>query len=189
MRLCADMKWSDCSSKVRMRKHLANFVCARKSNLRRIFEGKALPAFNHVELSIKCGKVAERSYFVFLKRSRNKSRIMGVCSTNRLFDLIDDFDFLREQMNASNIEFILDDPKVTLDGNKLLEEANKKPQIKTVLAELLGMIGVVSGATAIFSGEFNQIKVLTLILGLIFWVGSVVAGNWKRPKYVLVDQN
>ena len=91
MRLCADMKWTDCSSKVRMRKHLASFICAKKSNLKRIFEGIALPASNHVELSIKCGKVAERSYFVFLKRSRKKSRIMGVCSTNRLFDLIDDF--------------------------------------------------------------------------------------------------
>ena len=188
MRLRADIKWTDCSSTVRLRKHLVSFNCAKKSNLKRIFKGAAPPASDQVELSVKCGRVAERSYFVFLRRSRNKSRIMGSCSTNRLFDLIDDFDFLKEHMIKSNIEFILSDPKVTLDGNKLFQEGKREPQMKTVLADLFGIIGVVSGAAAIFFGEFNQITIIVLILGLIFWVGSVVAGNWKRPRYVLIDQ-
>lgn len=190
MRLSADIKWIDLTSKARMREHLLDFICNKRKNLKRIFEGSNPPDFDRVEISVKCGKVAERSSFVFLRRPRNKSRIIGACSTKNLIDLIDDFDFLKEQMNKSNLNYTLSDPKVYLDDKKLVEEADKRSfQMKSLLADFLGIIGFISGAATIFFfGEFNQITILSLILGLIFLMGSAVIGCLNHPKYVLVEQ-
>ncbi len=190
MRLSADIKWTDCASAARMRKHLIGFVCSEKSNLKRIFEGSTPPVFDRVELSVKCGKVAERSSFVFLRRAGNKSRIVGACSTNNLVDLIDDFDFLEEQMNKSNLTFTLGDPKIYLNNNKLIEEADRGfLPMKSVLADFFGIIGFISGATAyLLFGELNQITVVSFILGLIFFMASFVIGCWNRPKYVLIEK-
>jgi len=189
VQLIADVKWNDRSPIVRLRKQLVGFICSEKTSLKRIFEDSAPLVSDHVELSIKCGKVNKRSYFVFFRNSRNKSRIMGACSTNRLVDLIDDFDFLKEQMTKSNIAFNVSDPKVTLDGNKLIEGMdNKILKMKTVLADFFGIISFASGATAyLFFGELNQITISMFILGLVFWIGSVVAGERSRPKYVLIE--
>ena len=189
MRLIADVKWNDCSPIVRLRKQLVGSICSEKSSLKRIFEKSVPPVSDRVELSIKCGKVNKRSYFVFLRKSRNKSHILGACSTNRLVDLIDDFDFLKEQMIKSNIEFSISDPKVNLDRNKFFEGTdNRFLKMKTVLADFFGIISFASGATAyLFFGEVNQITISMFILGLVFWIGSVVAGERSRPKYVLIE--
>jgi len=189
VRLYADVKWTDCSSATRMRKHLGSFVCSKKSNLNRIFKGSTPPSPDQVEVSVKCGKVAERSSFVFLRGSRNKSLIVGICSTNYLVDLIHDFDFLEEHMNKSNLAFTLSDPKITLDNNKLFEKADKGfLQIKSVLAQFFGIVGFISGASAYFLfGENTQVSLISLILGGIFLFGSLAIECWNQPKYFLID--
>ena len=190
MRLSADMKWIGCSSTAKMREHLSDFVCNEKSNFKRIFKESTRPCSDRVEMYIKGGKVTARSRFVFLKCSRKKSRIVGACSTNKLVDLIADFDFLKEQMNRSNLSFTLSDPKVFLDNNELFDTLDKRgSSVKSVLPELLGTIGFVSGATSyLFFREFNQITMVAFILGLIFWVGSVIFGSGNRPKYLFIEQ-
>lgn len=190
MRLSADIKWATYSSTTKMRKHLSDYVCGKKSNLKRIFKGSNIPPSDQVEVSVKCGKVAERSSFVFLRGSRNQSQIIGSCSTNHLVDLIDDFDFLKEQMNQSNLTFTLGDPKIVIENNKAIEKANRRIfQVKSVLADFFGLIGFISGAAAyLLYGEFNQVTLLLFMLGLIFWMGSVVIGCWDQPKYVLIEK-
>lgn len=189
MRLIADVKWNDCSPIVKLRNHLDRFICSEKLNLKRIAKESGISASDHVELSVNCGKVNDRSYFVFLKKSRNKSHIIGACSTNRLVDLIDDFDFLKEQMIKSNTAFSVSDPKVTLDENKFVKGIDRGFfKMKTILADFFGIISFASGATAyLFFGELNQITISMFILGLVFWIGSIVAGERNRPKYVLIE--
>jgi hypothetical protein len=190
MRLSADMKWTSYSSTAKMREHLVDFVCSEKSRFRRIFEGATRPYSGRVEMCIEGGKVTARSYFVFLKCSRKKSRIIGACSTNKLADLIEDFDFLKEQMNKSNLTFTLTDPKIYLDNNELFDTVDRRGlSMKSVLPEFLGTIGFVSGATSyLIFGEFSQITVVSFILGLVFWIGSIFFGSKNRPKYVFIEQ-
>jgi hypothetical protein len=183
VRLSADVKWTGCSSAERIRDHLSDFECSQKSNLKKIFEGQTPPSPSKVELSVKCGIVARRSSFVFLRRAKNKSRIIGVCSTNQLVDLIDDFDFLRNLIGKSNLKLSISDPKVTLGDKKLIVN------MKGLLADFFGIVGFISGATSyILFGEVNQITVISFILGIVFWTGSVVIGRWNRPKYLLIEQ-
>ena len=103
MRLSADMKWTGCSSTAGIKNRLINFVCIEESNFEKIFEATTPPYSGRIEMCINGGKVASRSYFVFLKSSRKKSRIIGECSTNRLADLIEDFDLLKKQMKRINL--------------------------------------------------------------------------------------
>lgn len=190
MRLSADVKWTGCSSAERIRDHLSDFECSPKSNLKKIFEGQTPPSPSKVELSVKCGTVARRSSFVFLRRAKNKSRIIGVCSTNQLVDLIDDFDFLRNLIGKSNLKLSISDPKVTLGDKKLIDKPDKGfLNMKGLLADFFGIVGFISGATSyILFGEVNQITVISFILGIVFWTGSVVIGRWNRPKYLLIEQ-
>ena len=190
MRLSADIKWVGYSSTARMRGHLVDFVCNEKSNFKRIFEEITGSAFDRAEMCVRGGKVTARSCFVFLRCSRKKSRIVGACSTNRLVDLIEDFDFLKEQMKKLNMAFTLSDLKVFLDKNELINTVDKRGlSVKSFLPELLGTIGFISGATSyLILGEFNQITMFAFISGLIFWVGSTIFGSGNRPKYVLIDQ-
>ena len=189
MRLSADMKWMVGSSTTKMREHLVDYVCNEKSDFKGILEQATRPYSDQVEMRVKCGKVITRSYFVFLKCSRKKSRIIGTCSTNKLVDLIDDFDFLKEQMKKSNLTFNLSDPKVFLDNNELFNIEDKRGlSMKIVLPELLGTAGFVSGATSyLIFGEFNIFTVVAFILGFIFWVGASIFGSGNRPKYVLIE--
>ena len=190
MRLMTDIKWKGCSSIKELRKKLASFVCDEKSTLKRVFRESASPAFGQVELSVKCGKVAKRSCFVFLKRSRKKSHIIGACSTNRLVDLVDDFDFLKEQIVNSNFVSSISYPKVILDGDKLIKAFDRGLfRMKSVLADFFGIIGFASGTAYLFFGELNQITISMFILGLFFWIGSVVVGERSRSKYVLIESD
>jgi hypothetical protein len=190
MRLSADMNWTGYSSTTRIREHLVDFICNEKSNFKTIFEGATQPYSGRVEMCIEGGKVNARSYFVFLKYSRKRSRIIGACSTNKLVDLIEDFDFLKEQMNKSNLTFTLSDPKIYLDNNELFDTAGKRGlSMKSILPEFLGTIGFVSGATSyLIFGEFTQITAVSFILGLLFWIGSIFFGSGNRPKYVFIEQ-
>jgi hypothetical protein len=189
VRLSADINWSDYSSTSKMRKHLIRFACSEKSNLKRIFENQ-VPSSDQVEISVKCGKVAKRSFFVFLKCSRNKSRIIGTCSSNKLVDMIDDFSFLEGQMNQSNLTYTLSNPKIFLNSNKIFNNGDKRGlSIKTVLVDLFGTIGFISGATVyIIFGEYNLISMTAFVFGVIFWLGAIIFGSLKRTKYVLIEQ-
>ena len=189
MRLSADIKWIDCSSTT-LRQDLSDYVCSEKSTLTKVFKGSTPPSSKEVEAIVKCGKVAQRSSFVFLRGSRNKSQIIGTCSTNRLVNLIDDFDFLKEQMKKSSLTFALSDPKISLDRNKLVKKADKGFFQKiSVLADLFGIVGFISGAIAyLLFGEFNQITLFSLVLGLGFCLGSAVIVCLNHPKYVLIEQ-
>jgi hypothetical protein len=190
MRLSADMKWTGCSSTARMKGRLFNFVCIENSNFEKIFEDTALQDSGRVEMCVNGGKITSRSYFVFLRRSRKKSRIVGACSTNRLADLIEDFDFLKKQMKRINLTFTLSDPRIFLDDSELLDNVNERRiSMKSVLPEFLGTMGFVSGATSyLVFGQFNQITAVSFILGMVFWIGSIFFGNGNRRKYVLIDQ-
>jgi hypothetical protein len=190
MRLSADMKWTGCSSTARMKGRLFNFVYIENSNFEKIFEDTALQDSGRVEMCVNGGKITSRSYFVFLRRSRKKSRIVGACSTNRLADLIEDFDFLKKQMKRINLTFTLSDPRIFLDDSELLDNVNERRiSMKSVLPEFLGTMGFVSGATSyLVFGQFNQITAVSFILGMVFWIGSIFFGNGNRRKYVLIDQ-
>jgi hypothetical protein len=190
LRLSADIKWTGYSSIEKKREDLFDLVCSDKSTFKQVFEEAILLHSDRVEMCIKGGKKVARSFFVFFKCSRKKSRIIGACSTNKLFDLIEDFDFLREQMSKSNMNFALSEPKVYLDNNEVFDTIDKRGlSIKSVLPEFLGTAGFFSGAISyLVFGEFNQITVVAFILGLISWMGSLVYGNWNRPKYVFIEQ-
>jgi len=173
-----------------MRQDLSDYVCSEKSTLARVFKGLTPPSSDEVEAIVKCGKVAQRSSFVFLRGSRNKSQVIGTCSTNRLVNLIDDFDFLKEQMKKSNLTFAMSDPRVTFDNNNHVEKSDRGfLHTVRVLADLFGIIGFVSGALAcLLFGELNQITLISLVLGLTFCLGSVVVGCFDQPKYVLIER-
>jgi hypothetical protein len=190
VRLSAEIKWTGYSSTEKKREHLFDLVCCDKSTFKRVFEEAILLHSDRVEMCIKGGKKVARSFFVFFKCSPKKSRIIGACSTNKLFDLIEDFDFLREQMNKSNMNFALSEPKVYLDKNEVFNAIDKRRlSIRSVLPEFLGTTGFFSGViSCLIFGEFNQIALVAFILGLISWMGSIVIGNWNRPKYVLIEQ-
>jgi hypothetical protein len=190
LRLSADIKWTGYSSIEKKREHLFDFVCSEKSTFKRVFEIATLPHSDRVEMCVRGGKMVGRSHFVFLKCSRKKSRIIGECSTNRIFDLVDDFDFLMEQMSKSNMNFALSEPKVFLDNNEVFDAIDKRGlSIKSVLPEFLGTTGFFSGAISyLIFGEFNQITIVAFLLGLISWMGSIIYGNWNRPKYVFIEQ-
>jgi hypothetical protein len=190
MRLSADMKWTGSSSTAKLKNRLFNFVCVEETNLKKIFQDTSLPYSGRIEMCVNGGKVNSRSYFVFLKSSRKKSRIIGACSTNRLVDLVEDFDFLKEQMKKLNLTFTLNDPKVFLDNNQLFDNEHKRGiSIKSVLPEFLGTIGFVSGATSyLIFGEFNQITAVSFVLGLLFWIGSIFFGSGNHRKYVFIEQ-
>ena len=189
MRLSADIQWSDYSSTSKMKKHLIGFACSEKLNFKRIFE-RRVPSSDQVEISVKCGKVANRSFFIFLKCSRNKSRIVGTCSTNKFVDIIDDFNFLERQMSRSNLTYTLSNPKIFLDNNKIFNNGDKRGlSIKTVLADIFGTMGFVSGATFyIIFGKFNLISLTGFVFSLIFWIGTITFGVLKRTEYVLIEQ-
>ena len=189
VQLSADIKWKDRSSAIEMKKHLADFSCRKKSRLKRILRIQKSQA-TRIELSLECGEVAKRSCFVFIKRSRNKSRIIGKCSTNNLVDMVDDFDFLKALMNKSNLKFSLSDPKIFLDNAKFLDDEDKQGlQIKNVLADVFGITGFVSGALSyLIFGEINQITVVAFILGLAFWIGSIVFTSKNHPNYILIQK-
>lgn len=190
MRLSADIKWVDYSSLDRMRKQLTPFACRERSNATRIVKDESLYSSDRVEISVRCGKVPERSSFVFFRYSRNKSRIIGVCSTNKLIDLINDFDFLEEQMNQSGIGFTLSDPKVFIGDSALFGKLNKRGSLKlAVLADFIGTLGFVSGATAfILVGESNLISFLAFILGLLFLIAPIMVSGGHQKKYILIQQ-
>ena len=189
VQLSADIKWKDRSSAIEMKKHLVDFSCSKKSRLKRILEVQKSHAAK-IELSLECGEVTNRTCFVFIKRSRNKSRIIGKCSTNKLVDMVDDFDFLKAQMNKSNLMFSLSDPKIFLDNAKFLDDEDKQGlQIKNVLADVFGITGFVSGALSyLIFGEINQITVAAFILGLAFWIGSIVFTSRNHPNYILIQK-
>jgi hypothetical protein len=190
VRLSADIKWIDYSSTAQMRKHLVAFVCNEKPNFKKNLEGTNLSSLSRVEIKIKCGKVANRSSFAFLRCPKNKSRIIGVCSTNKLVDLIEDFDFLREQMNKSNITFTLGEPKIFIDNNELFVNVDKtRLRTKSILADFLGTFGFISGAISyLILGEFSQITLIAFIMGMIFWLASIIFGSGNKTKYVLIEQ-
>ena len=190
MRLSADVKWTGCLSTMRMRKQLVDFVCDEKSNFKSLAEEVTRSYSDQVEMYVKGGKVTARSCFMLFKCSRKKSRIIGACSTNKLVDLLEDFDFLKEQMKKSNLNFTLSDPKVFLDNNDHLNAVGKRgSSFKSILPELLGTIGFVSGATSyLIFGGFNQITVVAFILGLICWLGSIILGSSNPIKYVFIEQ-
>lgn len=190
MQLSADIKWIDCTSAKKMSKHLKRFSCKKKSNLNRVFKESTQPSIEKTEASYLCGEVKNRSAFIFLKDSEDTSKIIGTCSTNRLVHLIDDFDFLKNKMNESNLNFELSDAKIKLDDNKLIENCdNKIFNVKNTLADLFGMIGFIPAAAIyLLFGEFTLITIIPFIVGLIFWVGSVVIGCWSQPKYVLIEK-
>lgn len=190
MQLSADVRWKDHSSTAEMKKHLIGFVCNKKLKIKKILEGVPASCAERVEVNVECGKIAERSYFVFLKCSRNRSRIIGTCSTNKLVDLIDDFDFLKTQMNKSNLMFSLSDPKVFLHEAKFFDSEDKRGlQIKSVLADVFGITSFISGAMSyLVFGEINQITLMAFILGLVFWMGSIIFTSGTRPNYILIQQ-
>jgi hypothetical protein len=189
IQLSADIKWKDSKSAKKMEHHLNPFICSKKWNLKRVFKDSASPSIDKTEISVKCGKKKNRSSFIFLRNSENTYQIVGSCCTNRLIHLIDDFDFLKEEMNKSNLYFELSDARIKLDDNKLIEDNNKGFFSKrSVLVDLFGMIGFIPAASIyLLFGEFNSVTVIPFIVGLIFWVGSVVIGCWTHPKYVLIE--
>ncbi len=188
MQLSTDIKWTGYSSKEKTWEHIADFVCGEKSKFKRVFIESPLPHSDRVEMCVMGGKVTARSYFVFLKCSRKKSRIIGVCSTNKLVDLIEDFDFLKERISKSNQNFAVTEPKVFLNNSEILPSDKRGLSIKSVLPEFLGTIGFFSGALSyLFFGEFNQITVGVFISALISWMGSIIFGSRNRKKYVLIE--
>ena len=190
MQLSADIKWTDCTSAKEMSKHLRRFACSKKSNLNRVFRGSIQPSIDQTQASIQCGEATDRSSFIFLRGPRDTSKIIGVCRTNRLVHLIDDFDFLKNQMNESNVNFSLSDARIKLDDNKLIEKRdNKIFNVKNTLADVFAMIGFIpTAAIYLLFGEFTFITIIPFIVGLIFWVGSVVIGCWSQPKYVIIEK-
>ena len=190
MQLSADMKWADYSSTEIMREHLADFICGKKSNFERVLRAPTSPYSARVELCVRGGKVASRSCFVFLKCSRKKSRIIGACSTNKLVDLIADFDILKEYISKSNLNFILSEPKVFLENKEVCKNVVKRGlSMKRVLPDFLGTVGFFSGALSyLIFGELNQVTVVLFILGLISWMGSAIFGSWNRQKYIFIEQ-
>lgn len=173
-----------------MRTQLMPFACSERSNFRRIAKDEPLYSSYRIEISVRCGKVAKRSSFVFLRYSLNKSRIIGLCSTNKLVDLINDFDFLEEQMNKSGIGFALSDPKVFIGKSELFGNLTKRGSLKlAVLADFIGTLGFVSGATAfILVGELNIISLLAFLFGLLFLIGSIILSGGNQQKYILIQQ-
>ena len=191
IQLSADIKWKDSKSAQKMGNHLSCFTCSKKWNLKRVFKDSNPPSQDQTELSIKCGKRKNRSSFVFLRNSQNTSQIVGSCRTNRLIHLIDDFDFLKEQMKKSKLNFELDDARIKLDDNKLIDDSDKGFFDKrSVLIDLFGMIGFIPAASIyLLFGEFTLVTLIPFIVGLVFWVGSVVIGCWSHPKYVLIEKD
>ena len=189
IQLSADIKWKNVNSSIKMKSHLSSFSFNKKWNFKRIFKNSAPPSFAKTEISIKCGKKKNRSSFIFLKNSSNSSQIIGCCNTNRLIHLIEDFDFLKEQMNQSNSFFELSDARIKLDNKKLID-ASKKGFFSrnSVLFDLFGTIGFIPAASIyLLFGEFTIVTLIPFIVGLIFWIGSVIVGCWNNPKYVLID--
>ena len=191
VRLSADMKWIDYSSTWKTREHLVSVVCNEKSNFKNIAEEVARPYSNQVEMCVKGGKVTARSCFVLIKCSRKKSRIIGTCSTNKLVDLIEDFDFLKEQMKKANLTFAFSDPTVFLESNEHVKTVSKRGlSVKSFLPELLGTTGFVSGATSyVIFGGVNPITVISFTLGLLCWLGSIIFGGSNSKKYVFIEQD
>jgi hypothetical protein len=189
--LSADIKWKDSISVQKMGSHLNQYTCGKKWNLKRVFKDSTLPSQNQTELSIKCGKRKNRSSFIFLRNSESTSQIVGSCKTNRLIHLIDDFDFLKEQMKTSKLDYKLSDARIKLDDDKLID--NSKQGFfsrRSVLVDLFGMIGFIPAASIyLLFGEFTLVTLIPFIVGLIFWVGSVVIGCWSHPKYVLIEKD
>ena len=144
------MKWIDCSSTGKTRQQIVDLVCNEKSNFKNISKEVAQPYSSKVEMCVKGGKVTARSCFVLIKCSRKKSQIIGTCSTNKLVDLIEDFDFLKEQMKKPNLTFTLSDPKVFFDKDEHFNNAGKRGSMKSVLSEVLGTIGFASGAISCY---------------------------------------
>lgn len=186
--LSADIKWKDSKSLQKMENYLHSFKCNKKSNLKRVFKDSS-PPLEQIKLSIKCGKKKNRSSFIFLKNTKITTKIVGSCRTNLLIHLIDDFDYLKEQMSKSDLAFELSDAKIKLDNNKLIENKNKGfLSKKSILVDLFGTIGFIPAASIyLLFGEFTLVTLIPFILGLIFWVGSVVIGCWTHPKYVLIE--
>ena len=190
MQLSADIKCTDCTSAKKMSKHLRRFACNKNSNLNKVFGETTQPSINQTQASIQCGEITNPSSFIFLRDKKDTSKIIGVCTTNRLVHLIDDFDFLKNQMNESNVNFSLSDAIIKLNDNKLVENCdNKIFNAKNTLADLFAMIGFIpTAAIYLLFGEFTLITIIPFIVGLIFWVGSVVIGCWSQPKYVLIEK-
>ena len=188
IQLSADIKWKDSKSAQKMENHLSPFNCSKKWNLKRVFKDSTPPSQDQTELSIKCGKKQNRSSFIFLRNSESTSQIVGSCRTNRLIHLIDDFDFLKEQMNKSTLNFELSDARIKLDDNKLIDDSNKGFFSKRSVLIDLFVIGFIPAASIyLLFGEFTLVTLIPFIMGLIFWVGSVVIGCWTHPKFVLIE--
>ncbi|KON33511.1 MAG: hypothetical protein AC479_04230 [miscellaneous Crenarchaeota group-6 archaeon AD8-1] len=104
--------------------------------------------------------------------------------------MIDDFNFLKEQIKKVEHEFELSDTRISLDDNKLIEDGNKRYfGRKSFIVDLFGIIGFIPAAAIyLLFGEFTIVTLIPFIVGLIFWVGSIVIGCWTHPKYVLIEK-
>ena len=181
------IKWCETGSIDRMEKHLDPYSIRKREALMKIFGGATEDQVRNTEISIKCGTAPRQSYFIFVKGAGNTSQITGYCSSNRMDHLLEDFDFLIDQMQESNENFEFSEIHIRINDEKLYKKSVMKYVSKrSVLADLVAMTGLIPLiSTGLLHGEVTFTVIYPVVVGFIFWLITLCYGYRSEPEYVL----
>lgn len=174
-----------------MEKHLAPHSRNKEVVLKVIFGGVTPESSKNAEINVRCGTSRVKSYFAFLRGSGNTSQIVGYCESNRLDHLLEDFDFLINQMRLSKINFELRDIYIRTNDEKLVKKSFRKYIAgRSVLSDLIAMTGLIPFISAVFllGWDFSAViwnSICPIIVGFIIWVVVLFIGYRSEPEYVL----
>lgn len=172
-----------------MKDYLETHVVRTGPALKEIFGAATIEQKAKTEFSIKCGTSPKGSNFVFLKGAGNTSQIVGGRPTHRLEYLLEDFQYLKEQMKNSDVRFELDKTRIEINDERLVEKSLGSYLIKrSSLVSLLSMTGAIPVLSTIFlslDSLLSKEQWYPIIAGFIFWLVVNIIGYRSEPAYAL----
>jgi len=186
MKLNAQIQWTYDGTCQKMGEHLQPYKDNKIKILQALFGASEKEFEETTEICVRVGLVPKRSYFAFLKGAGNTTLIHGLCPSQRLDHLLEDFDFLIQQMENSKVYFNVREVHVRLNDEKLVKKDLRTYFLKRgVLTELFSMTGGIALVSKFFLNKPDQESFLLSVIGFIFWGIAFIIGYWSESEYVL----
>lgn len=102
--------------------------------------------------------------------------------------LLEDFDYLIDQMNLSETNFRLHDIHVRINDEKLVKKSIKNYVFKRgVLTDFVAMVGLIPLISTYLLGKIDlNVELFSpVVVGFILWLATLYIGYRSEPEYVL----
>jgi hypothetical protein len=185
------IKWNGAEDCTAMKQHLTPHGINKDIALRAIY-GAATPEQRvRIQISAKCGTSPSDSYFIFIEGAGSTSQIVGVCDSNRMDHLLQDFDHLISQMKLSGIDFKEEDTYIQTNDERFTKKSLHNFVLeRTILLNLLSLTGIIPLISsyllkkeALLSLDISAF--LAVPMGFILWLVIVCIGYVRAPEYAL----